>query len=61
MTLTINVQVWLMQANVGRFFIYVMGQRWALIETESETSISQMYGYNAGRPASSLYTKYYRT
>ena len=26
----------------------LMGQKWALIETESEPSISQMYGYNAG-------------
>ena len=25
----------------------LMGQKWALVETESETSISQMYGYNA--------------
>ena len=35
-----------------------MGQKRVLIETESKTSISQMYGYNA---VSSLYTKYYPT
>ena len=32
-----------------------------LIETESETWKSQMYGHNAGQPVSSLCTKYYLT
>ena len=30
-----------------------------LVETESETYKSQMYGHNAGEPVSSLYTMYY--
>jgi hypothetical protein len=31
-----------------------------LTETESENWIFQMYGHNAGRPVSSLYTRHYR-
>ena len=39
--------------------ISLMCQKWDVIE--SETYKSQMYGHNAGRPVSSLYTKYYHT
>ena len=38
--------------------ISLMCQKLDLIETESETWKSQMYGHNAGQPVSSLYTKY---
>ena len=41
--------------------ISLMCQKLDLIEIESETWKSQMYGHNAGQPVSSLYTKYYRT
>ena len=36
--------------------ISLMCQKWDIIETESETWKSQMYGHNAGQPVSSLYT-----
>jgi hypothetical protein len=38
--------------------IRLICQKWDLIETESETYKSQMYGHNAGQPLSSLYTMY---
>ena len=41
--------------------ISLMCQKVDLIETESETWKSQMYGHNEGWPVSSQYTKYYRT
>ena len=41
--------------------ISLMCQKLDLIETESETYKSQMYGHNAGQPVPPLYTKYYRT
>ena len=36
--------------------ISLMYQKLDLIETESQTWKSQMYGHNAGQPVSSLYT-----
>ena len=41
--------------------ISLMCQKLDMIEIESETWKSQMYGHNVGQPVSSLYTKYYRT
>ena len=34
--------------------IRLICQKWDVIETESETYKSQMYGHNAGQPVSSL-------